>query len=241
MADLGEFKLEGLKLAVDTTMNVLRNPDDVQPELKIAATLHSFFNRMRRNGSPTAIRHFVEATESYTRAITQEMIHKHAGHIQTFEEYRKYRPDTSAVKIALATLEYAHGIDIPDEVLHNPIISELTLAGNEILTWANDIYSFRLALQDAVNYVNQLIEQRVQDYLATRAKLPSFGAHLDGEVARYVKGVEYSIQACIEWSLMTTRYFGTDAETVKETGVVNVVLNSEVKLGELAHGGHESE
>ncbi|KAH7333755.1 hypothetical protein B0J17DRAFT_721644 [Rhizoctonia solani] len=85
MADLGELKLGGLKRAVDTTMNVLYKPDDVQPELKIAATLHryynlsatpnslasnhtllktSFFDRMRQNGSAQAIRHFVEATES---------------------------------------------------------------------------------------------------------------------------------------------------------------------------------
>ncbi|CAE6452514.1 unnamed protein product [Rhizoctonia solani] len=225
MADLGEFKLEGLKRAVDITMTVLQDPDSIQPNLKIAATLHSFFNRMRQNGSPTAIRHFIEATESYTRAIAQEMVDEHAGHIQTFEEYRKYRPDTSAVKLTLATLEYAHGINIPDEVLHDPIISQLSLAGNEILTWANDIYSFpreyagghthnlvfiimwynQLELQDAVDYVNQLIEQRVQDYLEAKAKLRSFGPDLDEEVTRYIQGIEYCVQACIDWSFITTR------------------------------------
>ncbi|KAG8689010.1 hypothetical protein FRC11_004296 [Ceratobasidium sp. 423] len=239
MADLGEFKLEGLKQAVDTTMNVLRNPNAAQPKLKIAATLQ----RMRQNGTPQSIRHFVEATESYTRAITQEMTDKHAGHVQTFEEYRKYRPHTSAVDITLAMIEYAHGMNIPDEVLHDPIMSEMSLAGNEILTWANDIYSFpkeharghthnlvfiimwydQLDLQDAVDHVNKLIEQRVQDYLEAKAKLRSFGPDLDGEVARYVQGIEYCIQACIDWSFMTIRYFGPEVAKVKEEGVVNLL------------------
>ncbi|KAG8751483.1 hypothetical protein FRC11_009335, partial [Ceratobasidium sp. 423] len=236
MADLGEFKLEGLKRAVDTTMNVLHKPDDVLPKLKIAATLH----RMRQNGSPQAIRHFVEATEKYTRAITQEMVDKHAGHVQTLDEYRKYRQDTSGVKLSLATLEYAHEIDIPDEVFNDPVVSELSLAANEILTWANDIFSFpneqarghthnlvyilmwhnRLGVQDAVDYANKLIEQRVREYLTAKASLRSFGPQLDSELARYVQGVEYCIQACIDWTFMTIRYFGADAARVKETGRV---------------------
>ncbi|CAE7142636.1 unnamed protein product [Rhizoctonia solani] len=142
MADLGELGIEEWQCAVDTTMDILHNPDRVQPKLKIAATLQSIFQRMRQNGNSTAVRHFVEATESYTRAITQDMADHYAGHVQTFEEFRKYRRDTSGVKVTLAMLEYAHGINLPDEVMHDAIISELSLAGNEILTWANDIYSF---------------------------------------------------------------------------------------------------
>ncbi|CAE6390814.1 unnamed protein product [Rhizoctonia solani] len=248
MADLGDFRLEGLKRAVDITMNVLQKPDDVQPELKIAATLHSFFDRMRRNGSPQAIKHFVEATEKYTRAITQEMADKHTGHVQTLEEYRKCRQDTSGVKLSLAALEYAHKIDMPDQVLHDPTISELSLAANEILTWANDIFSFRneqarghthnlvyilmwhnqLGVQEAVNYANHLIEKRVDDYLQAKSSLDSFGPYLDGEITRYIQGIEYCIQACIDWTFMTIRYFGTDTAKVKETGVVKLAYTADL-------------
>ncbi|KAH7325457.1 isoprenoid synthase domain-containing protein [Rhizoctonia solani] len=243
MADLGEFKLEGLKRAVNITMNTLREPGGAQPELKIAATLHNFFGRMRQNGSSQAIRHFIEATDKYTQAITQEMVHKDDGYVQTFEDYRKYRPDTSAVKLMLAMIEYAHEINIPDEVLNDPVVSELALAGDEIISWANDIYSFPneyarghthnlvfitmwhngLGLQDAVEHVNQLIEKRVRDYLEAKATLRSFGSHLDGEVARYIQGIEYVIQACIDWSFVTTRYFGADVAKVRETRVVHLI------------------
>jgi hypothetical protein len=33
-------------------------------------------------------------------------------------------------------------MDLPDEVVNHPIVKELADAGNDILTWANDIYSF---------------------------------------------------------------------------------------------------
>ncbi|CAE7228396.1 unnamed protein product [Rhizoctonia solani] len=252
MADLGELNPEEWQRAVDMTMNTLHNPDEVQPKLKIVAALQSIFQRMRQNGNSTAIRHFVEATESYTRAITQDMADHHAGHVQTFEEFRKYRRDTSGVKVTLATLEYAHEINIPDEVLHDPIVSELSLAGNEILTWANDVYSFpkeyaqgqthnlvfvlmwnnQLGLQDAMNRAGELIEQRVQDYLVAKAQVPSFGPHLDHEVSRYIQGIEYCVQACIDWSFMNTRYFGANAEEVKRDRVVE--LDPQVKFGGVA-------
>lgn len=41
-----------------------------------------------------------------------------------------------------AVLEYSLGLDLPEEVHNDPIIAELSLAGNDILTWANDVYSF---------------------------------------------------------------------------------------------------
>jgi hypothetical protein len=39
-------------------------------------------------------------------------------------------------------LEYSLGLELPDEVHDDPIVAELALAGNDILTWANDVYSF---------------------------------------------------------------------------------------------------
>ena len=65
----------------------------------------------------------------------------------------------------------------------------------------------QLELQDAVDHVNNLIERRVQDYLQAKAKLRSFGSDLDSEVARYVQGMEYCIQVCIDWSFITTRQY----------------------------------
>ncbi|CAE6476869.1 unnamed protein product [Rhizoctonia solani] len=139
-------------------------------------------------------------------------------------------------------LEYAHCLDIPDKIRQNSIIVELRAAGNDILSWTNDIYSFpvedsrahlhnfvfvtmhnnRVHLQDAVDYVYQRIQSRVREYSALKAQLPSFGPRLDRYTAQYVQGIEYIIQACNEWCFLTPRYLGNRAKEVKETGVVEL-------------------
>ncbi|CAE7160781.1 unnamed protein product [Rhizoctonia solani] len=95
----------------------------------------------------------------------------------------------------------------------------------------------QLGLQDALNRAGELIEQRVQDYLVAKAQVPSFGPRLDHEVSRYIQGIEYCIQACIDWSFMNTRYFGANAAKVKEDRVVE--LDPQMKFGGMAKVNHE--
>ncbi|CAE6474266.1 unnamed protein product [Rhizoctonia solani] len=242
MADIGEFCSEGLKRAVDITMHALRDPNAALPDLKIVATLQSYVNRMRLNGGPRAIQHLIEALDDYHREIIRENIRMADNCVETIEEYITARRETSGVRQTLAMLEYAHCLDLPDIVFHHPVVRELATAGGEILAWANDIYSFpaehshdqlhnfvyvvmhnkKVDLQGAVDYVYQRIQTRVQEYVALKAQLPSFGPHLDNQVSQYIKGIEYVVQGCIEWYFITPRYLGSDAKEVKGTGVVKL-------------------
>jgi hypothetical protein len=103
----------------------------------------------------------------------------------------------------------------------------------------------KLNLDGAIEFVNKLTRQRLDEYVAAKAKLPSFGPGLDEQVAQYLQGIEYCVQGFIEWTFMTPRklrlsttisisktlltgypsqgYFGNDAAKVKETGVVNIM------------------
>ncbi|CAE6450060.1 unnamed protein product [Rhizoctonia solani] len=239
----GLDSVQGMKRAVDVTMKVLRDPASPPPKFKVAAMLHSYFNRMRQDGSEATIRHFVDAVDFYTQAVYQQKVNRSADRTPSIDEYIQLRRDTSAMKIAWAVLEYSLGMDLPDEVVNHPIVKELADAGNDILTWANDIYSFpiefargdthnfvcvamehnKLNLDGAIEFVNKLTRQRLDEYVAAKAKLPSFGPGLDEQVAQYLQGIEYCVQGFIEWTFMTPRYFGNDAAKVKETGVVNIM------------------
>ncbi|CAE6453961.1 unnamed protein product [Rhizoctonia solani] len=245
MVDEGEFcdSIEALKHAFGATLNFLRNPDDAHPNLKYLAPLKSFYNRMRENGNPNALHRFVEGAKSYMEAAIQDNVNRSAGRVLTIDEYVQLRAESSGVKWAYAALEYAHGIELPDEVHKDPIVSELALAGNHILTWSNDIYSFSLeqakgythnilfvimwnkslGLQAAVDFVEEMIQKRIKEYIDAKARLRSFGRELDDRVARYIQGIEYCIQANINWSLMSPRYFGSDFANVKETRVVKLM------------------
>ncbi|KAJ1300592.1 hypothetical protein OPQ81_002246 [Rhizoctonia solani] len=242
MADLGEFSPEKLKSAVDVTMNALRDPDAPQPDLKIVSVLQSYAKRMRLNGGQTAFQHFIDALDDYNRAIIEESIRMTKNYVETIDEYTAARRDTSGFKQTFAMLEYAHCLEIPDEIHRHPIVNELAIAGGDILAWANDIYSFpaeqshgqlhnfvyvvmqnnQVDLQGAVDYVYQRIQTRVQEYVALKAQLPSFGPHLDEQVTRYIQGIEYVVQGCIEWYTVTPRYLGGDGKEARETGVVKL-------------------
>ncbi|CAE6446779.1 unnamed protein product [Rhizoctonia solani] len=193
MVDEGEFcdSIEALKHAFDITMNVLRNPDSSHPHLKYVVALRSFYDRMRSNANPAALRRFIEGAEGYTKSAVQDTIDRAAGRVLTIEEYVQLRAESSGVKWAYAAMEYAHGIELPDEVHNDPIIIELGLAANQILTWSNDIYSFSLEqakgythnllfvvmwnkqvdLQGAVDFVDKMIENRIKEYLDAKSQL----------------------------------------------------------------------
>ncbi|KAG9084911.1 hypothetical protein FS749_004836 [Ceratobasidium sp. UAMH 11750] len=218
----------------------------------------NFFNRMRANSSPATIRRFVDAADLFTQAVLQQTVNRSTDHVPTIEEYIKVRQDTSSTKMfycrvsseslghsnvsVTAVLEYSLGLDLPDEVHNDPIIAELLVAGNDIVNWANDVYSFpveyargdthnlvyvvmwnhQLDLEGAIDYVDKLTRKRLQEYVDAKAQVRSFGPNIDPQVALYIQGFEYSFQGFIEWQFMTPRYFGADAQKVKDTGIVDL-------------------
>ncbi|KAG8728173.1 hypothetical protein FRC10_005242 [Ceratobasidium sp. 414] len=216
--------INGIKLAVDVTMNVLRNPDTAHPKFKIAVSLLSVFNRMRANSSPATLKRFVNASDVYTQAILQQDLNRSINDAPTVEWFIEHRRDTSAVKMVFSVLEYSLGLSLPDEVHNDPIIVELMRAGNDIPTWANDMSSFpmqawgdtqnlifttmwdkQLDLEGAIDYVYQLTCRRVQEYFEAKKQLRSFGLELDPQVALYVQGIEYCVQGFMDWMFMTPR------------------------------------
>ncbi|CAE6354136.1 unnamed protein product [Rhizoctonia solani] len=234
MTDAGALDdVDKMKLAIDLTMQVLRDPETPTPKFKIAAALQSL----------STIRRTIDAIDFYTRAVLQQKINRVGDRIPSIDEYIQLRRDTSAMRIAFVGIEYALGLELPAEVHEDPIVMELALAGNDILTWANDIYSFpieasrgdthnfvcvamwnlQLDLEGAIAYVDRMTRRRVQEYVESRTKLPSFGDGLDLQVAQYVQGIEYCVQGFLDWTFMTPRYFGADTAKVKETLLVDII------------------
>ncbi|CUA75792.1 Alpha-muurolene synthase [Rhizoctonia solani] len=244
MTDAGALDdVETMKLAINLIMKVLRDPETPAPKFKVAAALRSCFNRMRSNSSLSTIQRTIEAIDFYTQAVLQQKINRADDRVPTIEEYIKLRRDTSAMRIAFVGIEYALRLALPQEVHDDPIVMELALAGNDILTWANDIYSFPietsrgdthnfvcvamwnndLDLENAIAYVDQMTRNRLQEYIDAKAKLRSFGTDIDEQVLRYIQGIEHCVQGFLEWTFMTPRYFGIDTARVKETLIVDIV------------------
>lgn len=73
----------------------------------------------------------------FFKAITVQARDRAAGVIPDLEDYIAVRRDTSGCKPCWALIEYASGLDLPDEVMEHPIIQSLDEATNDLVTWSN--------------------------------------------------------------------------------------------------------
>ena len=78
----------------------------------------------------------------FFKAVTIQARDRAAGVIPDLEDYAVMRRDTSGCKPSWALIEYANGLNLPDEVMEHRIIRNLDDATNDLVTWSNvSIYS----------------------------------------------------------------------------------------------------
>lgn len=56
-----------------------------------------------------------------------------------------------------------------------------------------------IGLQDAMDVVTAMLDDRILDYKRLKSRLPSYGAAIDKELARFLCGVEQFVQGTVEW------------------------------------------
>ncbi|CDO69934.1 hypothetical protein BN946_scf184836.g8 [Trametes cinnabarina] len=77
-------------------------------------------------------------------------------------------------------------------------------------------------LQNAVDILTDMLAQRVVDYMRYKSQLPSFGAEVDSELARYTKALEQYTQGTIVWYYQSPRYFRSQEVLGKAEIMVSV-------------------
>lgn len=73
----------------------------------------------------------------FFQAITIQAKDRRDGIISELDSYIAVRRDTSGCKPCWALIEYANGLDIPNEVMEHPVVEALGEAANDLLTWSN--------------------------------------------------------------------------------------------------------
>ena len=97
----------------------------------------SYWTRFIAEGSPGSQNRFVNTMDLFFKAVTTQARDRSAGVIPDLEDYITVRRDTSGCKPCWALIEYANGLDLPDEVMEHPIIQSLDEATNDLVTWSN--------------------------------------------------------------------------------------------------------
>ena len=90
------------------------------------------------------------------------------------------------------------------------------------------MHNENLPLQAAVDRAGDMCRAALDKFIETRTKFPSYGAHIDGQLAAFLYGLECWISGSLEWSFVTPRYFGSKKDEVKKTRWVKLLSRSRV-------------
>ncbi|KAH8756856.1 pentalenene synthase [Hyaloscypha finlandica] len=159
---------------------------------------------------------------------------------ETIKGYIDYRFHSIGVLPLFTFVEYACGLEIPDEVFEDSFMHEIQRIGIRLIVLtancANDCVSYHrekdngcphniihllrhhgLSEQEFYDRVQTLLRQRYKQWYLAHAHLPTWGEQTDREVQRYIKGIEDVALANAHWSFRTERYFGKNREQVRKT------------------------
>jgi hypothetical protein len=81
----------------------------------------------------------------------------------------------------------------------------------------------KLSLQEAADHSGVMYQSLVQQMLQGKASLRSFGPVVDDQLRAYIRGLEDWIVGSLHWSFENRRYFGDEAEQVKQTREVRII------------------
>ncbi len=174
---------------------------------------------------------FTGAVRHHFNGLVVEADARHAGRRPGLAEYVRLRRATSAGYVAHTLAEVTAGTPLPDAAHHHRAVRAYSAAGNDLLSWFNDLFSLDrdrqaghghnlvlvlaaergTSVDAAVGSAVQLWRQRMDDLAGLRAAVPEFGAPFDEGVRRFLDGVDRSVRGTIDWSLETARYRLPDA------------------------------
>ncbi|KAF9256044.1 terpenoid synthase [Marasmius fiardii PR-910] len=234
---------KGTTTMSDVIMNALYHPERHTSPL-VGKLTRDYWKRMTRTASPGTQRRFIEGLDLVFQCLTEETQHRISGQRPyNLEAYISLRRHTGACKPAFAMIEYAYNLMIPDEVLEHPLIHSLEDAANDMICWANDLYSYNIEqskgqthnmiivvmaqfgfdLQGAVDYVGKLCMELMDQFSRERVQLPSWGPEIDSQVNVYLDGLADWMVGNLHWSFESGRYFGNSGIEIRKSGVAQLL------------------
>ncbi|KIP08907.1 hypothetical protein PHLGIDRAFT_103744 [Phlebiopsis gigantea 11061_1 CR5-6] len=212
----------------------------------ICKMVKDFKERLFPHIGPESHHRFIQEFERYLRTVTREAQLREEHTIPDLASYTHLRRGTSAALLCFELFSYLFKSELPNQVYHHPVLHELSFAADDMISWANDVYSYRLelsrgqpgsnvlsvlqqemgvTLQDAADYVGLHFKELVAKYEAGKARMPSFGEDVDLLILQFYTLMECWVVGNIEWSFETGRYFGKDSAKVQATLIVELSVS----------------
>ncbi|KAJ7474144.1 hypothetical protein FB451DRAFT_1398142 [Mycena latifolia] len=85
------------------------------------------------------------------------------------------------------------------------------------------MHQYNMNHQQAMNWISDLHDEIVDEFLALWESIPTFGGPLDREVRTYADGLGNWVRANDAWSFESQRYFGTQGPEIQRTRTVKML------------------
>jgi hypothetical protein len=168
---------------------------------------------------------FIRACQSYFRGMIREARVRSERLCLDVSSYIELRRLSAGTSMVFTQWEALEGIFLPEEILAQSELVQLTRTATDVMAWANDLFSLErdlrddfhpnlvlslqseraLPLNEAMRVAAEMHDTAVRRFLVQERSLPSFGVH-DAAVSRLVLGMRQWIRANLDWSLLTGRY-----------------------------------
>ena len=237
--------VETLIGCVMSVLNAHDLPSSPDPVLRTAMQVTwDWWSEMRLHMPPTQRSRFVQGVKDYLDAAREQVMLRQADTILDPHTFIVKRRRASAVVPSLVLTEYCCQLELDEETLNHPLISELHDAVCDHIAMVNDAWSFkrehlkgdhqnllasmwansctaaRRDFQEVVLKVCDLIKQRDEDCVRLMAEIKKSKLVEDKPgLHRYLDGLGDWLAANHYWSSVTARYIGVDAHQPSPTNV----------------------
>ncbi|KAL7948162.1 isoprenoid synthase domain-containing protein [Trichoderma barbatum] len=241
---------EESQLAMESLMmpmlgNTSRKKLDAKDRLRIVRFHDTVVKRMAIKTPIGVQKRFGLATQGYCRGALMQIDSQYSGKRPTLEEIAMIRRESAGCRPLYHLVEYAHGLQVPDEVFDHPVIQELENLGMDMVAISNDILSYRkeqaegvphnmvavcrlngMSAQKAFDKVGELLEGRYRRWDRAEARVPSWGREADVQVQKYIEGIKCVVRANLNWSFKSERYLGPNPDIVRATRKLHILADS---------------
>jgi len=220
---------ETVQSQVDIIMDALHNPHTLRPKNEWIGgeVARQFWLNAIRTATPCSQRRFVATFQSYLDAVIQQADDRNSNHIRDVTTYFEVRRDTIGAKPSFAINEIH--LNIPDEIITHPTVVKLSnlcidalIIGNDLCSYNIEqargddghnlvtivMHQYNLDTQGAMNWISDLHDDIVDEFLEVWKTVPTFGGPVDREIRTYLDGLGNWVRGNDSWSFESERYFG---------------------------------
>jgi len=225
---------------------IMKSLDDphFRSHYRICKMTADYFRRIKQTSSLSIQKRFRDTMENFLISVDRQAQDRLKGYVPNLQSYISHRRDTSGCKTCFVLIEYANNLRIPDEILSTSHIQAMQEATNDVISFANDVFSFKIehskadnhnlvavlihehpemCTLDAIQHVCQRTGEAMARFNSLKFTLPSWGPTIDKDIACYIAGLESWMIGVFYWSFQTERYFGKDVRTVRASRTVTFV------------------